>query len=63
MEKIIKTFSKYSEEMHKRILGRQFDKNGNEFYYQPERLNPEDAQGVCDSPNSEYKENPRSKQK
>jgi hypothetical protein len=25
------------------------------FIEQPERLNPEDAKCVCDSPNSEYK--------
>lgn len=31
--------------------------------YQPERLNPEDILYVCDSPNSENKESPRSKQK
>lgn len=31
--------------------------------YQSERLNPEDAKSVCDSLNSEYKENPRDAEK
>ncbi len=42
MDKIITTYSKYDLELHKDVLGRQFDKDGNEFYCQPERLNPED---------------------
>lgn len=56
MEKIIYSYSKYDLEIHKDVLGRQFDKEGNEFYYQPERLNPEDTgDSVCDSPNSDNK--------
>ena len=39
MNKIVTTYTKYDQNLHKDILGRQFDKEGNEFYYQPERLN------------------------
>lgn len=42
MKKIITTLTKYNLEIHKDILGRQFDKDGNEFYYQPERSKRED---------------------
>ncbi len=41
MDKVITTISEYNLEMHKLILGVNTDKNGNEFVYQPERLNPE----------------------
>ena len=44
-KKIIITYSEYNLELHKDILGRQFDKDGKEFYYQPERLNPETPKG------------------
>ena len=33
-EKIVVTEVEYDLEVHKNILGRQFDADGNEFYYQ-----------------------------
>jgi len=44
MEKIITTYSEYDLELHKDILGRHFDKDGNEFYYQPERSEQENEE-------------------
>lgn len=41
-EKIIKTYSPYNEETHKKVLGVNKDKDGNEFIYQPERSKRED---------------------
>jgi hypothetical protein len=41
MDKIITTISEYNLELHKLILGVHTDKDGKEFTYQPERLNPE----------------------
>ncbi len=42
MEKVIVTTSKYCRETHERVLGKQVDVEGNEFYYQPERSKRED---------------------
>jgi hypothetical protein len=45
-EKIIKIYSPYCEETHKRVLGICKDKEGNEFPYQPERSKREDANKI-----------------
>lgn len=45
MSKIITTNYKYNLEMHKKILGVYQDVEGNEYIYQPERLNPEAPKG------------------
>jgi hypothetical protein len=60
-ENIMKHFEMKLLWENKRIRNR----NGKiiDVYVQPERLNPRDALSVCDSPNSEYKENPRDMQK
>jgi len=60
MDKIVTKISEYSLGIHKLILGVHMDKEGNEFTYQPERLNPEthdfDPTCYCDKCNQAVEE-------